>query len=304
MRFENNNPIANQGAGTYRYGIDPWMGQNSVNIHVGVQPIVSFKLKSLKNRIGFDYRIANSQTDCYTTLQPIMASTSTLPQYKSDFISACLTGNVLTFGTYTLKSKRISPYFFNAGLLHRADLVRAISVAYAHTLASEPGLEFDVLFGPAYKGIPIAAATTIGLALVDEKRYGQVSYSFNRKEAKDHGEGGIIVGAPLKGKRVVIIDDVMTAGTAMREAIDVIEKQGGTLVGIVIAFDRMEKIPSATDDDGTPRPSTIGEFRREFKVPVMSILTLNDIVEALNDMGSRQDLKRLEEYRERYRASD
>ncbi|KAL9087032.1 MAG: hypothetical protein Q9165_006860 [Trypethelium subeluteriae] len=233
-----------------------------------------------------------------------MASPTSLPQYKSDFISACRAGNVLTFGTYNLKSGRISPYFFNAGLLHRADLVRAISLAYAHTLAVEPDLEFDVLFGPAYKGIPIAAATTLGLALVDEKRYGQVSYSFNRKEAKDHGEGGIIVGAPLKGKRVVIIDDVMTAGTAMREAIDIIEKQGGTLVGIVVAFDRMEKIPSPADDDGTPRPSTIGEFRKEFKVPVLSILTLDDVSKSLEGMGSETELRRLEEYREKYRASD
>ncbi|KAI9662827.1 MAG: orotate phosphoribosyltransferase [Bathelium mastoideum] len=233
-----------------------------------------------------------------------MASSIPLPQYKSDFISACLTGKVLTFGTYVLKSKRISPYFFNAGLLHRADLVRAISLAYAHTLAAEPGLEFDVLFGPAYKGIPIAAATTLGLALVNEKRYGQISYSFNRKEAKDHGEGGTVVGAPLKDKRVVVIDDVMTAGTAMREAVDIIQKQGGTLAGIVVAFDRMEKMPSPTDDDGTPRPSTIGEFRKEFEVPVMSILTLNDVIETLKGMGSEEDLKRLEEYREKYRASD
>ena len=233
-----------------------------------------------------------------------MASLTSLPQYKAEFVSACLSANVLTFGTYTLKSKRISPYFFNAGLLHRADLVRAISIAYAHTLAAQPGLEFDVLFGPAYKGIPIAAATTLGLALVDEKRFGQVSYSFNRKEAKDHGEGGIIVGAPLKGKKVVIIDDVITAGTAMREAVDILEKQGGTLVGIVVAFDRMEKMPSQTDDDGTPRPSTIGELRKEYKVPVMSILTLDDVAEALKGMGSGDDLKRLEEYREKYRASD
>ena len=226
------------------------------------------------------------------------------PKYKTEFLSACLNAKVLNFGTFTLKSKRVSPYFFNAGLLHRADLVRAISIAYAQTLAAEPGLEFDVLFGPAYKGIPIAAATTLGLALVNEKRYGQVSYSFNRKEAKDHGEGGTIVGAPLKDKRVVIIDDVMTAGTAMREAIDILEKQGGTLVGIIIAFDRMEKMPSPTDDDGTPRPSTIGELRKELKVPVMSILTLDDVVETLKDMGSEEDLRRLEEYGKRYRASD
>ncbi|KAI9710095.1 MAG: orotate phosphoribosyltransferase [Bogoriella megaspora] len=232
------------------------------------------------------------------------SATPALPKYKTDFISACLSSSVLTFGTYTLKSKRISPYFFNAGLLHRADLVRALSLAFAHTLASIPNLHFDILFGPAYKGIPIAAATTLGLALVDEPRFGHVSYSFNRKEAKDHGEGGTVVGAPLNGKKVVIIDDVMTAGTAMREAIGILEAQGGELVGIVVAFDRMEKMPSETDDDGVPRPSTIGQLRRELGVPVFSILTLDDVVEALRTMGSEEDLRRLEEYRGKYKASD
>jgi orotate phosphoribosyltransferase len=179
-----------------------------------------------------------------------------LPTYKENFLKDCVSAGALKFGTFTLKSKRISPYFFNAGLFHRADLLRSISSAYAYTLKeyqdANPSFDFDVLFGPAYKGIPLASATIDKLADLDLEKYGKKSYSFNRKEAKDHGEGGNIVGAPLKGQKIVIVDDVMTAGTAIREAIEIIKKEGGELVGIIVALDRMEKIPSATDDDGTP----------------------------------------------------
>ncbi|KAI9839279.1 MAG: Orotidine 5'-phosphate decarboxylase [Sarea resinae] len=236
-------------------------------------------------------------------------TSSSLPDYKASFLSACLTSSVLKFGTFTLKSGRQSPYFFNAGLFHRADLLHSISVAFAHTLAGHlssqpPELTPDVIFGPAYKAIPLATATVTELAALDEKRFGSLSYSFNRKEAKDHGEGGNIVGSPLRGKKVFIVDDVITAGTAIREAIDIIKREGGQLVGIVVALDRQEKMPSTTDDDGAPRPSAIGEVRRQYGVPVLSILTLDEIIEGLTGVGDKDDVRRLDEYRKRYRASD
>lgn len=231
-----------------------------------------------------------------------------LPEYKQDFLKHCVSADALKFGTFTLKSGRISPYFFNAGLFHRADLLRSITSAYAHTLKAygeaDPSFQWDVLFGPAYKGIPLAAASLDKLADLDSSKYGQKSYSFNRKEAKAHGEGGNIVGASLKGRKVVIIDDVITAGTAIREAIDIIKKEGGELVGIIVAFNRQEKTPTPNDDDGKPGPSTIGEVRKQYGIPVLAILTLDDVVEYLRSLGGEDDLKRLDEYRAKYRASD
>jgi orotate phosphoribosyltransferase len=230
--------------------------------------------------------------------------TTSSPTPKALFLEKCLSASALTFGTYTLKSGRQSPYFFNAGLFHRADLLKTISTAYAQTLVSS-GWDFDVLFGPAYKGIPLATAAVDKLAQIDEEKYGGKSYSFNRKEAKDHGEGGSIVGAGLRGKRVVITDDVITAGTAIREAIHIIEKEGGTLVGILVAFDRLEKTPAREgEDEDAPRKSAIGQVREEFGVPVLAILTLDDVVESLRSKGGEDDLRRLEEYSARYRASD
>jgi orotate phosphoribosyltransferase len=230
---------------------------------------------------------------------------TSLPPYKIAFLQDCVKADVLKFGTFTLKSKRVSPYFFNAGLFHRADILRSISTAYAQTLDLESSCpEFDVLFGPAYKGIPLATLAVDKLAEINPKKYGGISYSFNRKEAKDHGEGGNIVGAPLSGKKVVIVDDVITAGTAIREAIEIIRKEGGHLVGIIVAFDRMEKTPSATDDDGIPRPSAIGEIRKQYGIPVLSILSLDDIIDFMKSLGTEDDLRRLEEYRAKYKASD
>jgi orotate phosphoribosyltransferase len=169
---------------------------------------------------------------------------------------------------------------------------------------SDPSFQFDVLFGPAYKGIPLAATSIDKLADLDVAKYGKKSYSFNRKEAKTHGEGGNIVGASLKGQKIVIIDDVITAGTAIREAIDIIKREGGELVGIIVAFDRQEKTPTENDDDGQPGPSAIGEVRKQYGIPVLSILTLDDIVEYLRSLGGEEDLKRLDEYRAKYKASD
>ncbi|KAL6717210.1 orotate phosphoribosyltransferase [Lecanora helva] len=235
------------------------------------------------------------------------------PSYKSAFLQACFSASVLTFGDYTLKSGRQSPYFFNAGLFDRADLLESISTAYAETLIQHrkqsPDFEFDVLFGPAYKGIPLAAVTAHKLALIDKKTYGEV-----RKEIKvqlhelillqvltpqqDHGEGGVIVGAPLQNKRVVIIDDVITAGTAMREAINIIQQQGGTLVGVIIALNRKERM----SDEGPG--SAIGEVQKEYGVPVLSIIDLDDLIGELGELGDERDMLRVEEYKRRYGASD
>jgi orotate phosphoribosyltransferase len=227
-----------------------------------------------------------------------------LAPYKAEFLSAAINGGVLKFGSFELKSKRISPYFFNAGNFFRADLLRAISTGFAMTILEDDAIEFDILFGPAYKGIVLASSTADKLAQLAPEKYGQICYSFDRKEAKDHGEGGNIVGAPLKGKRVLIVDDVVTAGTAKREAVEKIQKEGGIVVGILIALDRMEKLPSPDGDDGKPMPSAIGELRKELGVPILSILTLNDIIGGLRGIGSAEDIKNLEEYRAKYKATD
>ena len=228
---------------------------------------------------------------------------SSLPSYKSAFILACIDASALTFGTFTLKSGRQSPYFFNAGLFHKPRSQRALCTAFAETLAAfEPNLEFDVLFGPAYKGIALAAVTIDKMLDVDPRRFGEVSCCYNRKEAKDHGEAGVIVGSDLKGKRVMIIDDVVTAGTAKREAIELIEAQGGKVVGIIVALDRMEKI-SGPDDD-KPGPSAISQIRREYGIPVLSVLTLDELIEGLKGLGKTEDAKNCDEYAARYRATE
>jgi orotate phosphoribosyltransferase len=236
-----------------------------------------------------------------------------LPPWKSDLITLCLSSNILTFGTFELKSHRISPYFVNCGLFCRAKLIRAISSAYAQTLHAyfkdHPEFKFDVLFGPAYKGIPLAATTAEKLAGLDEERYGEVGYAFNRKEVKDHGEGGIMVGEDVRGQRVVVVDDVMTSGKAIREAISIIEKQGGTLVGIIVALDREEKMPSQSEkdgkgDDGSARGSAIGEVRRETGVPVLAILTLSDIVAGMEEKGRVEEVEAMRKYYVQYGSKD
>lgn len=242
-----------------------------------------------------------------------MSSSSSLPAWKSSLISLCLSSNVLSFGSFKLKSNRISPYFFNCGLFSNAKLIRAISSAYAEALNAQAeenaGWGFDVLFGPAYKGIPLCATTVEKLGALDEKRWGEVGYAFNRKEVKDHGEGGLMVGESLKGKRVVIIDDVMTAGTAIRESIEMIKAQGGTLVGIIVAVNRQEKMPSQSEkegkgDDGSERGSAIGEVRRETGVPVLSVLSLKDLIEGMKAMGREEEVKMMEDYYRQYGTQD
>lgn len=233
---------------------------------------------------------------------------SALAPYKSDFLKASIDGAILKFGSFELKSKRTSPYFFNAGDFYSAELLLAISTAYAKGIIEARSNntlgEFDIVFGPAYKGIPLATGATFKLAELEPETYGKTCYSFDRKEPKDHGEGGNIVGAPLKGKRVLIVDDVITAGTAKREAIAKIRKEGGIVVGIVVALDRMEKLPSPDGDDSKPMPSALGEIRKEYNIPIVAILTLDDIIAGMKSFATEDDIRRTEEYRSKYKATD
>ncbi|KAK2625422.1 hypothetical protein QTJ16_004734 [Diplocarpon rosae] len=235
-------------------------------------------------------------------------SSTALPKFKEDFLQTCIDAQILKFGSFELKSKRISPYFFNAGLFYTANLLRAISTAFAKTIieadSSSIPLNFDIIFGPAYKGIPLATSTVDRLAELSPDKYGEVCYSYDRKEAKDHGEGGNIVGAPLKGKRVLIVDDVVTAGTAKREAINKIRAEGGTVAGILVALDRQERLPAANEDSNVSMPSAIGEIKKEYGIPVLAILTLDDIIEGLKSIGGSEDVKRIEEYRAKFKADN
>ncbi|MBF6057628.1 MULTISPECIES: orotate phosphoribosyltransferase [Thiomicrorhabdus] len=209
---------------------------------------------------------------------------------KKQFIEFVMQTGVLRLGEFTLKSGRISPYFFNAGLFNTGAQLANLAEGYASAIHTS-GVEFDVLFGPAYKGIPLAATTSVSLArdFATDK-----PYAFNRKEAKDHGEGGNIVGHPLEGK-VLIIDDVITAGTAIREAMDIILAAGAEPAGVVIALDRMER--------GQSELSAIQEVERDYGIPVVSIINLNDIIDYLADADteeSRQYLTAMREYRTQY----
>ncbi|NKI73854.1 orotate phosphoribosyltransferase [Dickeya sp. CFBP 2040] len=185
--------------------------------------------------------------------------------YQRQFIEFALSKQVLKFGEFTLKSGRISPYFFNAGLFNTGRDLALLGRFYAEALM-DADVEFDVLFGPAYKGIPIATTTAVALA---EHHDRDVPYCFNRKEAKDHGEGGSLVGSPLKG-RIMLVDDVITAGTAIRESMEIIAAQGATLAGVLIALDRQEC--------GRGELSAIQEVERDYQCNVTSIITLGDLI--------------------------
>ncbi|RYP65068.1 hypothetical protein DL769_006432 [Monosporascus sp. CRB-8-3] len=229
-----------------------------------------------------------------------------LPKYKTDFLHAALAGGALRFGTFELKSGRVSPYFFDAGLFYTATLHAAIVDAFASAIQDSQEFRsggFDIVFGPAYKGIPLATGVIYALTKRgDGQRHPggvDLAYTFDRKEAKDHGEGGMLVGAPLRGKRVLIIDDVVSSGTAKRQAVDMIRAAGGIVAGIVVALDRQETVPG-----GEGKISAIGELRRSLGVPVVAIVKLDDIIIGMRGAVSDDDIRRMEEYRSKYGASD
>jgi len=210
-----------------------------------------------------------------------------MQKYQHDFIELALANKVLQFGKFTLKSGRVSPYFFNAGLFYSGAALSQVGRCYAQAIV-DARLEFDLIFGPAYKGIPLAATTSIALADVHGKN---IPYSYNRKEAKDHGEGGLIVGAPLNGK-AVIVDDVITAGTAIREVLSLMENSPASPAAIVLGLDRQEK--------GEGDSSAIQELQGIIGVPVLSIIGLQDIMAYLANKGEADLLAKTEEYRNRY----
>ncbi|WP_322406485.1 orotate phosphoribosyltransferase [Idiomarina sp. PL1-037] len=205
--------------------------------------------------------------------------------YQKEFIEFAIERGVLKFGEFTLKSGRTSPYFFNAGLFNKGSDLARLGRFYAAALV-DSGISFDVLFGPAYKGIPIATATAV--ALYDQHQQ-DTPYCFNRKEKKDHGEGGNLVGSALEGK-VMLVDDVITAGTAIREAMEIVEANGAELSGVLIALDRQEK--------GKGELSAIQEVERDFGAQVVSIVSLNDVINFLKDDDAFNEyLPKVEAYR-------
>ena len=211
-----------------------------------------------------------------------------MQENKKRFIELAIRYQVLRFGEFTLKSGRISPYFFNAGLFNSGYALAELGSCYAQTII-ENDINYDVLFGPAYKGIPLVAAIAYALSVnhgIDKP------YAFNRKETKDHGEGGLIVGAELNG-RVLIVDDVITAGTAIREAVDIIQAEGATTSAVLIALDRQEK--------GKTELSAIQEVKRDYGIDVFSIITMADLIDYLaSDDSFAEYLAAMEDYRSQY----
>jgi len=213
-----------------------------------------------------------------------------MKHFQTEFLDFVTSEDILSFGEFTLKSGRKSPYFFNAGLFNSGASLAQVGRIYAAAIA-ESNLDFDVLFGPAYKGIPLVATTAIALS----QNFGiNKPFCFNRKEAKDHGEGGNIVGAPLKG-RVLIIDDVITAGTAIREVMGLVEDAGAEATGVVVALDRQEK--------GQGELSAIQEIETDYDMPVISIINLEQILDYLSlgeGTGLEEYLQPMQAYKEAY----
>jgi orotate phosphoribosyltransferase len=212
--------------------------------------------------------------------------------YQSEFIELCERLGVLRFGSFKLKSGRDSPYFFNAGLFSTGAAIAAVGRAYSDAVTASD-LTFDMLFGPAYKGIPLVTATAAALA---ERHELNVPFAFNRKEPKDHGEGGAIVGGPLQG-RVLIVDDVITAGTAIRESIDIIRAAGAHPAGVLLALDREER--------GAVSPlSAVQEVREQFGMPVIAVISLSDLMDHMLRCGRAAELASMQIYRGRYGLPD
>ena len=216
-----------------------------------------------------------------------------LADRKEIFIESAICSKALTFGSYTLKSGRQSPHFFNLGLFCSGSVLSSLATAYAQAIVDH-GVEFDVLFGPAYKGISLAALTVAKLAEIKPSA-GHIEYAYNRKEAKDHGEGGNLVGAPLKGRRVLIIDDIITAGTAITQAAEMIGQAGGIVAGIVVAVDREEKLPGESQ-------SALQKVSANLKVPVFSIVSFSDIIEVVRPQLSADQIAAMEKYKLEYGA--
>ena len=211
-----------------------------------------------------------------------------MQKYQQEFLDFALDTDVLRFGEFTLKSGRISPYFFNAGLFNTGASLARLGRYYAQAIV-DSGIEFDLLYGSAYKGIPLAAVTCAALA---DHHNLDIPYAFNRKEAKDHGEGGSIVGSPLQG-RVLIIDDVISAGTSVRESVEIIRANSATPAGVIIALDRQEK--------GQQGRSAIEEVEENYGMPVASIVRLEHLIEYLTGKPDSNDaLARIQAYREQY----
>ena len=211
-----------------------------------------------------------------------------MQQYKKEFIEFALQREVLKFGEFTLKSGRTSPYFFNAGLFNTGNDLARLGQFYAEALV-DSGIEYDVLFGPAYKGIPIATTTAVALA---DKHNIDKPYCFNRKEKKDHGEGGSLVGSSLEG-RIMLVDDVITAGTAIRESMTLIQAHNASLAGVLIALDRQEK--------GQGELSAIQEVERDFNTQVVAIVTLADVIQFIQERPEfKAHLPNIVAYREQY----
>lgn len=207
--------------------------------------------------------------------------------YQTAFLKLALEHEVLKFGQFTLKSGRVSPYFFNLGKISSGAAMRDLSLAYAEALAAS-GLEYDMLFGPAYKGIPLVSAVSIALA----ERGRDLPYAYNRKEAKDHGEGGVLVGAAPKG-RVVIVDDVLTAGTALREAVGILRKAGADPVAAVIALDRQEVGPNGN--------SAVAEMERDTGIRVVPLVTVKEVLQYLQSAkADAATIAAMQEYQARY----
>jgi len=215
--------------------------------------------------------------------------------YSEEFLRYGMEINALRFGDMELKSRRISPYFFDSGRWRLGTSITRLGKAYANLISeSFPKLP-DVIFGPAYKGIPISVAVAMAL--------GDVGYAYNRKEAKDHGEGGIIIGEPLNGKNVIIVDDVMTTGDSCSEAIEIVRAQGGSPVGCVIAFDRQEK--GINSDGKDTEFSAVQDFQQKYKIPVRAVATLDDLIALLQSDPTEASftiLQRILDYKKKYGA--
>lgn len=213
-----------------------------------------------------------------------------MSDFRQAFIQFAIERKVLCFGEFKTKAGRMSPYFFNAGLFNDGDSLRKLGQFYAKAINAAE-LPFDMLFGPAYKGIPLVSAIAIALAEMEQN----FPFCFNRKEAKDHGEGGMLVGTPLQG-RVLIVDDVISAGTSVRESVDLIKAAGATPCGVVIAVDRMER--------GSGQLSAVQEVQQFHNISVTSIINLNDLIEYLHHHQEfAQHLQAVQRYREQYGVS-